>query len=257
MATDAANVDMDLYNNAVDIAVPWSKLRETITDLDKPLSECFEQCAGRLGSVKAALMNSIDSYDQATQSVREWCSYASSTLSRYVNLMNNPNPALKNTQKDLLTTVLDHEFKQMLKAHGLVSDSLSALQLASEEFTHLKSDYAENGEFFKKRFDQLVKEKSSFWKRRKTVENEALNELREKLKPTLASIENYSGLVREAKENLEKSMPTLKIKIVTTEKLNIVAKASSADDTSENHQAIAESAKALIAKCTEFLKRHP
>lgn len=264
MAIDAVSEVIDLYKTDVAQATPWSKLRETTKNLGQFGAGLSVQNANRVGNIKTELMNTIDAYDSAAQSVYEWCGFASSTLSTYIHLSSSPNPAVRATQKNLLIRVLDEGLAHMAKAQKALANSSSGLRSASTELTtlvdQLRSDYSANGEYFKKRVDELVKEKnSSFWsifRRQKTIENEAIHEVEEKIRSILAQYDNEREIVYQTLQHLDQSTTALNGKIQTAAERKTQASASNANDASGNLNAIVESAKSLIAKCQEFRQNH-
>lgn len=263
MAIASISETMDLYNNAVDQAIPWAKLKEINRKLGQSGSESFsKQSANRIGNIKTQLLYAIDAYDSATQSVYEMCGVVSPVLSRYVQLFDSPNPAKLAVQKNLLTSLLENVLKQLTKAQDELTNTVSALKRASEEFKalldQLKIDYNENDNYFKKRVSQIVRQKSGFWSffRKKQIEQEAIAELRAKLTPIQAFYKGASEIVRQAQITLGQTTSKLNKNIQTIGQQKTQVSASNAEDASRIHDTIIQSAQALIAKCQEYHQRH-
>lgn len=262
MAIDAVSEAMDLYNTAVDHAIPWTKLREIKTKLDQSGSEFSKQSTDWVGRIKTQLLNTIDAYDSVTQSIYEMCGSVTSTLSRYVQLFNVPNPATMTTQKNLLISTLDNGIRHLKQAQKELVHTLSALKTASDEFksllSQLKIDYSENSDFFKNRLNKIVAEKSGFWSffKKKQIEKEAIAELKAKTKPIETFYTDANVIVQQALENLDQTSVKLNENLKTVEQQKTQLSTSNADDASGSRDAIIQSAQALIAKCHEYSQRH-
>lgn len=269
LAIDAANEAMDLYNNGVDKAIPWTKLKEITGKLGES-GLLSKENAERIGNIKTQLLNAIDLYDSATQSIYEMAGSMSSILATYIKLLDSPTPAKLAAQKNLLTSMLDNAIKQLTKSEDELTNTVSILNWASDEFKafldQLKIDYDENGDFFKNHVNQIVQQKSNndFWSffRKKEIEQEAIAELRGKLKPIQEFYEDASKTVQQAQLNLGQVTLQLNKNLQTIGQRKIQVNTMSVDDTSQLRDAskirdtITQSAQALIAKCQEYLQRH-
>lgn len=262
MAIDAVGKALDLFNHAVDEAVPWTKLKELNTKLDLSGSEFSKQSADRVGNIRTKFLNTFDAYDSATQSVYELCGYLSSTLSKYIQLFKSSSPAVVTVQKKLLNGALDNGVSHLTKAQKDLAATFSALSSVSEEFKalldQLKIDYNENGNFFKNRLSKIVQEKSGFGStfKKKQIQQDAIADLMAKIKPIETFYTDASGTVQQALVNFGEAPSKLHENLEIIEQQKAQLSALNADDVSEDHDAIIHSAEALIAKCKEYLQRH-
>lgn len=250
---------MDLYNNAVDGAIPWAKLKK----LDQSGSEFSKKSANLIGKITTQLLNANDAYFMASQSIYEWCGVASSTLKRYINFSKIPNPALKTAQQGILVNAHKNGIKHMTNGNEYYEKSLSALHSASEELkallAQLEVDYDPNGEWFKKRVASISKANGGtfgFFKNKEKLEKEAIEQLTAETKPIQEFYENASVEIENAIINLAQTMPKLESKIHIMK--DILPQLSASSDTAAPGQkeAIIQSAQALIERCEEFRQRH-
>lgn len=262
MAIEAVSEALDLYNHAVDQAVPWAKLKELNTKLDLSGSEFSKQSADRVGNIRTKFLNTFDAYDSATQSIYELSGYLSSTLAKYIQLFKISKPAALTVQKKLLNSALDTSVSHLTKAQKDLTNTVSALSSVSEEFKalldQLKIDYNQNSNFFKNRLNKIVQEKSGFGSifKKKQIQQEAIAELRAKIKPIETFYTDAGASVQQAIVNFAETPSKLHENLEIIEQQKTQLGTSSAGDASENRDAIIHSAQALIDKCKEYLQKH-
>lgn len=262
MVIDAVGEAMDLYNHAVDEAVPWAKLKELNTKLDQSGSEFSKQCADHVGNIRTKFLNTFDAYDSATQSIYELSKYLSSTLSKYIQLFKSTNPAVVTVQKNLLSSALDNNVKHLSKAQKDMAATVAALNSVAEEYKalldQLKIDYNDNSSFFKNRLNKIIQEKSGFGAifRKKKIQAEAIAELKAKIKPIEAFYTDASGTVQQAIASFGQTPSKLDENLQAIGQHKSELGHSNTDDAKESSDAIIHAAQALIAKCKEYLQRH-
>lgn len=133
-AIDTANDALELYNKVLDQLVPWKGFKEEITKLDT--ATLSRENADHAGNVKTQLLNVIDEYDSATQSIYEWCALSESLLKTYIALQGG-DAAKQAMQRKFVANVLDHGMKKIVKAQGHLDECIDCFSKTSEHLTPL------------------------------------------------------------------------------------------------------------------------
>lgn len=261
MAIDTINEAMDVYNNAVDQAIPWEKLKEVAFELGKFESKLVsKQSTDQIINIKTQLLTAIDKYDTSTQSIYEGCS--SSTLSTYVRLFDSPESDALATQKNLLIRLLDNATEHLKKAQKDLVKTLATFYSLYDNFrallNQLKIDHNEHGDHFNNKKDKIVAQKFTILSvfNRWELEKEAVGELKEKVKPIQTYYKDIFEKFRQAVISLGtfthllgKNLQLIRLQKTQVSKTNATDALKSRDD-------IVRSVKELEAKCQEYRQRH-
>lgn len=134
-AIETANDALNLYHKELDQLVPWNGLKEEITKLDT--ATYAREKADQVGNVKTQLLNVIDEYDSATQTIYEWCGLSTTLLKTYANLFNGSDVAKEVMQTKFVANVLDHGIKKIQKTQGNLDECIVSFTKTSEHLTSL------------------------------------------------------------------------------------------------------------------------
>lgn len=251
---------MDLFNNYVDQVIPFDKLKKIIVKMGLYRSVSIsDKSTDWINQIKIQLLSAVDSFDSTTNTIFEMCS--SSIPSTYIRLFDSPNPEMSTVQKSLLTNILTNVIEHLEKAQKGLSDTLNTFYSVHDKFkallNQLKIDHDENGENFQDIVDGIVDQKSNFFSifRMGEIEEEAISEVKEKIKPIRAFYVDASETAREILIKLAQTVPksNRNWKTVIIRKKQV---SESNEDSSKFQDAIKQSAQALIEKCQEYRHRH-
>lgn len=215
-AIEIANEALNLYNKELDQVVPWKGLKEEITKLDTNVVACSHESADRIGNLKTELLNIIDEYDSATQTIYEWCGLSAGYLKTYINLFDANNESKRKLQKKFVTNVLEHGTKKIEKAQENLDQCIDCFNRTSGHLASLSS-----------------------------------SEVNGNLKPT---IDQALAKTKQTKDKLNEKMQKmkeLKIEVIKSEPEEVLS-----DSVNELRQRTIASAEQLIANCNEYRKNH-
>lgn len=123
---DTAGCMMDLYNRHLDRIIPWSDFKETLEELDKFRGNYSVESAALIGDIKTIMMDGMDSYFAASQSVFEWTGTVIPHLTMYIKLFDSYSAGIAETQKKLFVDVLNEGEKRMTDAQNDLGKSSSS-----------------------------------------------------------------------------------------------------------------------------------
>lgn len=265
---------MDLYNKILDKIVPWAELNQTITKLDKYRSDYSKEAAALIGEVKTLMMDGMDAYFRATQSVYEWCGLAIKLLNTYTTLFKGKmNQSKFNAQRVLLLKVLEDGIKKMENGQKQLGDSSSSFNNAAGKLTSLNhrlaTDFNQNSEYYQSQISRIravaygAAAPFTFLGlsiAAGVVEGKLIPELRTKM----ASIEKWykdvTAEVQNSFKNIDDTKAKLKEEIRHIGDLKVQTETTKTmvelDDTPELKEEILGSVADLIKKCKEYQTRH-
>lgn len=248
--------------------MPWKELRKNSSAgvFDQQGSDWTDENANLLGDIKTGFLNVFDAYDSCEQTIIEFCSYASSTLHRYIETAKNPALAARNAHIDILISILDNAIKKAARAEKQLGELSSAIieldgQLHTLE-VNLQRDYSENSPYFKKRLDQLVKKNPGGFFDREKNKQELAAKLKKELQLVLAFYQRLASGVRLAigAFKLANSKVPIAVKAISEAKVKVVAIKTApppapSPDHAPNGDAL-HSAELLVALCDKYSQEH-
>lgn len=258
LALDSLIVITSAFSRILGAELPWKVLREKSSVLDQQGSQWTNENAELLGDIKTKFLNVFDAYDSCEQSINEWCSYASSTLRRYIQLAHEPSVI----HIQLLVGVLENAIKKIGRAQKQFDDLSSAIveldgQLHKLE-ANLQRDYNENSAYFKKRLDALVKNQPGGWLSKKKSREELAVELKKELEPVLAYFEQLAKAIqlsvnafKIANSNLPKYIHAVADQKVKVDAINGGHAIASVSPSGAIH-----AAEFLVAACQKYRDEH-
>lgn len=256
-ASNATSLFHNLFNGP---EISW----KTLSQVDHAGGEFSRQNAESLGQIKTNLLNAIDYYDSASQSVYEWSSYAPSTLQHFIQFFNVSDPSAATNQRKLLLRILENGSKKLGKGQKDFGDILSALNLALKDLRklldQLKIDYSPNSLYFESRVKKIVDSQSSGWLASKPDKAKIVADLIGKFKPILDFYEKLTTNVQRVDELLNKSSAQITKPIQLLDERRQQIKDSGSDDDSrpapadtlEPREATINAAQVLIAVCQDY-----
>lgn len=271
---DAVDKALDLYNKVFDQIVPWKTLNETIEKLDKFRQDYSQEAANLIGNTKTLMMDGMDAYFRATQSVYEWCGLAVPLLKAYKKLYEGAmNQGKFTAQRTLLLKVLDDGIAKMEKAQDELAASSKSFNDSAGKLTSLKrrlqTDFDEKSEYFQHQVSELRKKAyigAAFAGpfglaiAAGVVEGKYIPELKAKMKNIQKFYDELQSTVAKSFVDIDETKAKLKeeiriigdLKTQTEETRTFIG----LDDTPELKSTIIESVDSLIKKCTDYRTRH-
>lgn len=271
---DAVDKALDLYNKIFDKIVPWEELNKTIAKLDQYRQDYSKEAAALIGTVKTLMLNGMDNYFSATQSVREWCQLTIPLLNAYLGLFTGEmNQGKFNAQRTLLLKVLNDGILKMEKAQKDLYTSSSSFNDASGKLTSLKhrleTDFNQNSEYYKSQISRIravaYGSAAPFGLfgiaiAAGVVEGKLIPELNAKMKSIEVFYGNVQGLVQQSFKDIDSTKAKLKEEIRVIGDLKVQTDETKTfielDNEPALKQTVVDSVKALIAKCKAYIARH-
>lgn len=264
---------LTLYDRVLDRVIPWKELNETLVELDKFRKDYSAESGALIGEIKTLMMNGIDRYFIASQSVYEWASLVTPLLTGYILLFNGKTAKSTAAQKELLLRVLDDGIRKLTDSQEYLHKSSTSFNEAAGKLTTLQSrfniEFQEKGEFIQSKISKVrIGAYTSgalfgipglliaYY----VAEGKFVPKLMEKLKTIETFYDNLHETVDQAANDIENTKKTLtdeikhigEIKVKTQETKTFVG----LDDVPELRDTVIQSAHELIAKCTEYREKH-
>lgn len=157
---DTLDKFLDLYNKVLDKVIPWQQFNKTITKLDQFQFDYSKEAAVLIGEIKTKMMDGMDAYFRATESIFEWCHLAIELLESYRTLFKGQmNQEKFDTQRALLLKVLEDGILKMTIGQQQLAQSSSSFNVASgklETLNHrLASDFNQNSAYFQSQMERV------------------------------------------------------------------------------------------------------
>lgn len=265
---------LDLYNKVLDKIVPWDELNKTIAKLDQFRSDYSKEAAALIGDVKTKMMDGMDAYFRATQSVYEWCGLTIRLLGTYKKLFTgNMDQKKFNSQRTLLLKVLGDGIDKMDKGQKELGDSSSSFNGAAGKLTslnhRLETDFNEKSEYYQAQITRirLVAYGSAapfglfgIAIAAGVVEGKLIPELNAKMRSIETFYQDTTKIVKDAFKDIDTTKLKLKeeIRVIgnlkeQTEETKIYIEM---DDDPAMKEIIVDAVDALIAHCQDYRKRH-
>lgn len=231
--------------------------------MEQPGGEFSRQNADLLGQIKTNLLNAIDYYYSASQSVYEFSSYAPPTLQRFIQFFDKSDPTTVANQRKLIVLILENALKHLAKGQKDYGDISSALNLADKDLqkllAQLRIDYTPNSPYFKSRVKRIIDSQPSGFFAPKPDKAKIVAELLAKFKPILEFYEKLAANIQREDELLNKSSSQIsqEVQLVGERKQQIQAliggSAVPADSPGSREAAI-NAAQVLTAICQDYHK---
>lgn len=265
---------IDVYNKILDKVVPWEELNKTITKLDKYRSDYSKEAAELIGEVKTKMLDGMDAYFRATQSVYEWCGLAIKLLNTYTTLFKGQmNQSKFSAQRTLLLKVLDNGLEKMSAGQKQLGDSSSSFNVAAGKLTSLNyrlaTDFSENSEYYKSQISRIravaYGAAAPFTLLGLSIAAGVVEgKLIPELKAKMASIEKWykevTVEVQNSFKNIDETKAMLKQEIRQIGDLRVQTDVTKTmvemDDSPDLKKEVLASVADLIKKCKEYQTRH-
>lgn len=160
MDIEKADEAVDFFNKMLDQTVPWQTFSDSLFEMDKYRTDYSIESAAVILQIKRLLLDAMDTYFMATQSIYGWCNVASHLLSAYVNLFDKINREKSAAQKAILLEVLNTGVDKMARVqHDLdlittnfteASEKLSLLQI------RLGYEFDVNGDWYRRKMRRIA-----------------------------------------------------------------------------------------------------
>lgn len=217
LAISATNKVLNLYKKNLDTAIPWDNLqqiRKTLTTYQRQYSRESGEIVGKITTL---MMNAIDDYYAATESIYEWCDLMSRVLPAYMKLFDDFNASKARTQNNLMITLLDVGLGKMeagqsrlnhssfsfnevsgqaVALSGRMNDELKINQQQAEEKTRRLHQEAKDSEFHFL-FIHIVGKKSD------DINKVIIPEIKRKFAEVQKFHDDIAALVKKAKADIE------------------------------------------------------
>lgn len=264
----------ELYNKILDKIVPWSELNKTITKLDKYRSDYSEEASALIGDVKTKMMDGMDAYTRATQSVYEWCGLAVRLLATYKILFTGQmNQGKFAASRTFLLQVLEDGIKKMTVGQKELGDSSASFNVAAGKLTQLNhrlaADFDKNSEYCQSQISHIravaYGAAAPFLIfglpiAAGIVEGILVPELHRKMAAIKKWYEDVSADVQNSFKDIDDTKAKLQEEIRNIGELKVQTKETETyievDNTPELKEIILKSVLDLIAKCEAYRIRH-
>lgn len=270
---ETVDLVLDLYDKEMDRLIPWDAFNETIVELDKFRKDYSAESAALIGDIKGLMMDGMDAYFVASQSVYEWTSLVQSLLTMYQLLFNGHDQNKAKAQKELLVRVLDDGFHRMTEAQGELVKCSASFNSAAGNLTALHSrfevEFDEKSEFFKTKITQIRTGAyaSGAWYgfvglsiAVGMVEGKIIPQLKEKMAAIKQYYDDLKEKIVQAFKNIDDIKKILKTEVQRIGAIKVQAKDTQVfvnfDDQPELRDSIKGSIQKLIAHCDAYRQRH-
>lgn len=265
---------LEIYHKNLDKVVPWSELEKTIEKLDEFRKDYSTEASKLIGEIKTKMMNGMDSYFGATQSVYEWCTYSIGVLGVYKKMyIGKMNQSKFNVQRELLLKVLQAGIDQMeegkdslMKCSGEFNNSAGDLTSLNHR---LESDFQEKSEYFQR---QLFRIRLTAYGSAApfgllglaiaagVTQGKIIPELKKKMESLQKFYKASTDLVTNAFKDIDETKKKLEDEIKVMGDLKSKTKETKTYVEMDNEEAmkefIVEAVDELIKHCKEYRERH-
>lgn len=278
-AFDALTQDVNLFNYVLGPSVPYATLKQYSKQLDQPDSQLTPANSNLLGQIRSSFLNGFDGYENAVQTLREFCIAAPQTTNNFLNYLQKPGASQEKLKNRNLLRLLDNAIQKFGSGQSSVNEVSEAFNQAFKQFQtlvrNLKVDYDENSQYFKDRVARLIgddtedsgEDSSGGFlggggsRKPKVDKRKVIAELKAKLAKILAVYVNYGKGVQSVvkilnQANLEISGRVQRLQGQKAEIEKAASDAPAGDGSNQNHEALIHSAQALIAACEQYTIAH-
>lgn len=270
---DTADKMMDLYNKHLDRIVPWKEFKETLDELDKFRGNYSVESAALIGDIKTLMMDGMDSYFSASQSVYEWAGTVIPHLTTYVKLFDSYSAEIAEIQKKLLLDVMNEGEERMTDAQNDLGKSSSSFNSVAGKLSTLHGRFAvefdEKSEYFQTKMSEIRLKgyAGGAWfgpigvgVAAAVIEGKLIPEIKAKMEKIEAFYDTLSGKMQQAFQDIERTKMTLQIEIQHIGNLKVRTKNTNTyvgmDKVPDLREMVIKSALDLVAQCDEYRKRH-
>lgn len=246
----------------MDKAVPWAELDQRITELDKYQSDDYSmEATALIGDIKKNVLDGMDAYNQAVQSVYEWCDLATGSLNTYKTLLTGKIDEDKiNAKLVVLLQEIKRGIEKTSVAQEALVDSSESLNVAAGKLARLNSQLLADFEDFQSQISSL--QATPLWLHglrsivARVVERKLIPELEEEM----TSTEKHLKVVTHEILNLfDETKAKLEDEIIHIEVLKGQVEATKSyielDNMVEQKEVVSLSVSDLITKCNEYQMR--
>lgn len=156
---ETADKALDLYNRVIDRVIPWKEFNETLTELDAFRKDYSTESAALIGQIKTLMLNGIDAYHSASQSVYEWTRYAVPLLKAYIKLFDTYNEVNAGAQRQMLLQVLESGIKKLGESQDELKRSSGSFNGVAGKLVELNTrfeyEFNEHSEFVQTKITQI------------------------------------------------------------------------------------------------------
>lgn len=262
----------------MDQNVPWESFKEVVKDLGTTSTDYSRVSADLVGNIQTELMNAIDTYNSATQSMYEWCGTTKQLLSTYVNLFHDGNASKQMVQTGSLINILENQKQKIETAQtelATCTEHLNSIaQFSALLENRLNHDFDDSSEYFRSKLARILRKshdpavEKCHWipwcgngsTDIDSTEEKLTRELKEKLSSIRQFHENLKAQAYQAFVDVraieEKSND--KIEAIDEQKTRVgqIEAYDVLDLIAELRSSAIESANNLIANCDEYRNKH-
>lgn len=156
---ETADKALDLYNRVIDRVIPWKEFNETLVELDRFRKDYSTESAALIGQIKTLMLNGIDAYHAASQSVYEWTGLAVKLLQAYIKLFGTYNEINAGAQRQMLLQVLDSGIKKLADSQEELKKSSASFNGVAGKLVELNTrfeyEFTEQSEFVQTKITQI------------------------------------------------------------------------------------------------------
>lgn len=264
---------MDLYNKHIDRVIPWKEFKETLDELDKFRGNYSIESAALIGDIKTLMMDGMDSYFSASQSVYEWSGTVIPHLTTYIKLFDSYSAGIAETQKKLFVDVLNEGEKRMTDAQNDLGKSSSSFNSVAGKLSALHGRFAvefdEKSEYFQTKMSEIRLKGyvGGAWfgpiglgVAAGVIEGKLIPDIKANMGKIETFYETLNGKMQQAYQDIESTKKTLKSEIQQIGNLKVKTKNTNTyvgmDQVPDLREMVIKSAQDLIDQCEEYRKRH-
>lgn len=242
--------------------------------MHKYQSDYSEAAAALIGQIKANMMDGMDAYFRATQSVYEWSGLAIKLLNTYSFFFRDKMDQEKfDAARSLLLLVLEDGIEKMRIGQSELGDSSASFNAAAGQLTQLNNrlaiDFNESGEFYLSKIAQIRRVAYGAAAPFRlfgvviaatVAEAKLIPDVKDKMAEIAEWFNDVSAEVQNSFKNIDDTKAELKEEIRRIGEIKIQAKETKSyveiDYVAQMKETIMESVADLIAKCKDYRFRH-
>ncbi|KAJ6618223.1 Hemolysin E [Pseudolycoriella hygida] len=277
---DSLNSVLSLYSTVLDRIIPWGTFNNTIKELDRYRDDYSNESGQLVNEIKNLMNRAQSCYDDATQSIYNWCSVAKQLLEKYFKIFDNRQSNAFQQIKEILIMVLAEGVKHMGAGQDKLNESSTSFNNAAGKlstlYTRFNNEFDSKSSYYLGKVDQIRKEAYAsaaagaiagpfglliaYAIAAGTVEGKLIPELNQKLNEVKNFFNHLKSLITQADGDIDSTKNKLRAEISNIGELKTQAEASKTviemDELDALREAILSSVKTLINQCDDYQRNH-
>lgn len=257
---EAAQDVLGMCGKLTERALSRNVITNSLDELENYRSDYSTETSLQIAKVKKHILNGIDVYFLASQHIYEWASFTALQLSIYIKLFNDYDARKAETQKYLLTELLNHEAEQMNATQLKLNSSSFSFQSAAKKLTVIRNEFAEKKVYLETRIA-----KPTYRSRLQSLYNTVLQKKTDQddlatVNAILNIFGNLTKTIKEETQNIDYAKDVLKLEIQhisdVKKRIKETFRFVNLDEMANLRDEVIKSAQNLIEKAQAYRAKH-